>query len=887
VKKRGVVVRAMIGVLVIGALGGAAIASDDGAAACLDGKTAGAAKKAPAGFDPDTGRDIRHYPPHRDVDYGHLKLEVMIPDMNVPKLSATETLTVHPIAGPVDSLTLDARSMTINSVVALGHETKFKYDGRALDVTFSPPIGADETVDVVTSYRLDDPPLGLIWTPESPAWPGRAPQIHTQGQPETNSFWFPCHDFPNAKMTTEIIATVPAGFVVSSNGHLVGQKHDIIAVDSTSGVRSMHPYDTFHWLQDKPHVSYLVTMVVGKFDVVEVGTKKLSMPVYAPVGRGKDVPATFGRTKDMIAQFEKITGQAYPWDRYAQLLVWNFGAGGMENTSATSLYDTSLLEPSALLDHDMDGLISHELAHQWFGDLMTCNSWEHTWLNEGFATYMTALWFEHRDGADAYQKYMLGQFAAVIDNDKGEAPIDVGMCSKAYLHPWECFRKGPSPYSKGSSILHMLRQTLGDDDFFKGVQLYVSRRKFKTAETSDLRTAFEDVSGRNLEKFFWEWCTRPGIPHLSVKPVWDSGKGELTVTVEQTQKIDGDNPAWESELPVLIGSAPEVSEVAPKSDKAGPEPVRMETISVSGQKTKWSVKLSGAPRFVAVDPNMSVLAAMEIEQPVELWAAQLAFGPTVYAKVQACRGLKADRATATAELLRRAASEHNQPAPVRIEAIKALGARGASADIRSLATGLPDSWEAREALVGVLPALLERDENKGDKTLRAAVEDVLADKAQKDKSIKVRAAALKALAKVKSEEAPAILVAALKVDSQSDELRQGALEALGDLDAPKTLQSAMIYAMPGHDTRTRPVAVGTIAKLGHQDKDAAFKALVGLLSDHELRTQRAAGQGLVDLKDPRALAEFDKFAKAARSEELKQQIEDWKRALREKIEEKK
>jgi len=282
-----------------------------------------------------------------------------------------------------------------------------------------------------------------------------------------------------------------------------------------------------------------------------------------------------------------------------------------------------------------------------------------------------------------------------------------------------------------------------------------------------------------------------------------------------------------------------------------------------------------------------VLAAMEIEQPAERWGAQLAYGPTVYAKVQACRGLKADNSTGTAELLRRAASDRKQPVPVRIAAIKALGARGSQADIRSLCTGLPDSWEAREALVGILPAFLERDEIKSNGTMKSALEDVLADKAQKDKSNRVRAAALKALGKVKSEAAPQILVAALKVDSQSDELRQAALEAIGELDTPKTLQSAMIYAMPGHDTRTRPVAVAAMAKLGHQDKDMAIKALAGYLSDHELRTQRAAGQALVDLKDERAFAEFDKAAKAARSEELKQQIEDWKKALREKLDEKK
>jgi aminopeptidase N len=854
-------------------------AGDDGVAACLENKTSAAAEKKAAGFDPGSGRDIRNYPPHRIVDFRHMKLEVTIPDMNVPKLSATQTLTVHPISGPVDSLALDAREMKIDSVVALGHETRFGYDNRTLNISFAPPIGEDETVDIITSYKIEDPPLGMIWTPESPAWPGRAAQIHTQGQPETNSFWFPCHDFPNAKMTTELVATVPAGYTVSSNGHLLEQRHEIFAQDTTSGVRMLRPFDKFHWVQDKPHVSYLVTMVVGKFDVVDVGTKKLSMPVYAPQGRSKDVPATFGRTKDMIALFEQVTGQAYPWDRYAQLLVWNFGSGGMENTSATTLYDTCIADPSSAADHDMDGLISHELAHQWFGDFITCNSWEHIWLNEGFATYMTALWMEHKGGADAYQKQILDYFDAITGGDQADAPYTVGMCSKVYSHPWEVFRKAASPYSKGASILHMLRMNLGDDDFFKGIRLYVQRRGLQTAESSDFRTALEDVSGRNLEQFFWQWCERPGTPHLTIKPEWDAPKSTLNVTINQTQHIDGDNPAYEFALPILLGG---LSEAASKGEKAT---ARIENIAVSGQTTTWSLKLDKAPTFVAVDPSMSVLAALEESQSLTQWTAQLNEGPTVYTRVQACRGLKSEPSSGAAEILRRAASDRKQALTVRVEAIKALGGRGAAAELQSVASGAVDAWELRQASADAIGTLMGRDECKNDAALRSWAGEFLAEQATKDKSGRVRATSIKALAKFKADQAGAVIAEALKTDSQSDELRQAALDGLVELDSPGALQSAMVMAMPGHDTRTRPTAVGAIGKLGHQDKDAALRTLVSLLADHELRTQRAAGQALVDLKDQRALAEFAKAKAAARSDELRQQIDEWTTQLKEKLEE--
>ena len=322
--------------------------------------------RAPALWDPETGRDLLNYPPDRIVDHQHMRLEIDIPDMNVPRASAVQTLTVTAIGTPTASLTLDARLLDIRSVTSPGRRVTHEHDGRRLTMRFDPPLEPGIASDIVTTYTISDPPHGLLWLPEDPAWPGRPAQIHTQGQTDTNSYWFPCHDFPNERLITELIVTVPEGYLVSGNGRLLA--------------REMRPgRTTFHWLQDKPHVNYLVSLIVGKFDVVDLAqaparsrdalrpAKAFEMPVYVPPGRGRDVAGTYGRTPEMIGLFERLTGEAYPWDRYAQLVVWNFGAGGMENTSATTMYDTAIIDPQGLLDGDLDGLIAHELAHQWFG----------------------------------------------------------------------------------------------------------------------------------------------------------------------------------------------------------------------------------------------------------------------------------------------------------------------------------------------------------------------------------------------------------------------------------------------------------------------------------------------------------------------------------------
>jgi aminopeptidase N len=861
--------RFTLSLLLAAGVAGAAIAHDDGCCLRLP-----AAAYNP--FDPATGRDLLNYARHRHVDHQHMKLVIDIPDMNVPRATAVQTLTVNAIGTPVETLTLDARLLEIAGVSSPGREVAHEHDGQHLTIRFDPPLQPGAPADIVTRYTINDPPDGLFWTPESDAWPGRAAQIHTQGQPESNRYWFPSHDYPNDRLTTELIVTVPAGFVVSGNGRLESHQKG-----GGPGAR-----ETFHWVQDKPHVNYLVSLIVGKFDIVDVADhfahrnaprplKRMPMPVYVPPGRGPDVVPTYGRTAEMVGLFERLIGEAYPWDRYAQLVVWNFGAGGMENTSATTMYDTAIFSGAGLLDEDLDGLIAHELAHQWFGDLITCRTWEHIWLNEGFATYFTALWFEHRSGKDEYHAAMLGSFDGCRSGDRSEAPDQWAMVRKQYANSWDVFGGPNSPYPRGASILHMLRMRLGDDVFFRSIAEYTRRFRYKQVETNDFRRVLEDVSGESLEQFFDQWVMRPGMPDLDIDLEWDRNAGELVVSVKQTQRIDGYNPAYEFDLPLQIKCLPVRS--GQGREAAAPLTVwRM--LEVRGREAAARFRLPAPPAFVAVDPQLTVLSRNSIDQGADRWAAQLAEGSTLPARIAAARALGAEKDAASRDALVRAAFDPIGHEKLRAEAVVALKNRGEAAALLRMAVTDVRPSAVRVALIESIADLAAGGSTPEEH--RSGLREVLIAHASADWSEKTRAAAIRGLGRIGAQDQLSLISRALDAHSQHDRVRQAALDALADLNAPGTLAQAARFTLPGTLGRTRPVAMNAVRRLALQDRETAFQVLALNLRDRERRAWEAAGRALVALGDQRAVGEFESLIDEKRDPADRARVRGWIEELR-------
>ncbi|MBL8745093.1 MAG: M1 family metallopeptidase [Phycisphaerae bacterium] len=813
-------------------------------------------------FESGTGRDLRNFAPDRPADLKHMRLEFDVPDMNKPDLSAKQTLTLSAVARPLDVLTLNAEQMEIASVeipdsspIHGGTRITHSYDGKQLSIRFDPPLPPGVDADVVVRYALHDPAEGMIWTTESPEWKGRPAQIHTQGQPETNRFWFPTHDFPNERLTTEIIATVPAGFIVSANGREV------------TPPKSSNGRTTFHWLQDKPHVSYLVSMVIGKFDVKDVAPagSRISMPVYVPPGKGGDIERSYKRTPEMVKVFEERFSEPYPWDRYGQVCVWNFGAGGMENTSVTTMFDTAYLDEKALQDEDLDGLISHELGHQWFGDLITCNTWAHIWLNEGWATYCSALWSEARDGGqNGYINSMWRTMRGIAKSDsiasdaKGDAPKRPGMVSPIYKHPWEVFRRASNPYPKGSSILHMLRADLGDELFFKCVAEYVDRFKLKTAETSDFRRTFEEVSGRSLERFFTQWAERPGTPKVSIKASWNEKEKELRLVIEQKQLIDDSLPAFVFDLPVEVYL----------SEEEGAAPVIV-NVPIDAKRHERAVPLESEPKMVLIDPDLHVLMDPEVEAPADWLLRQLVTRRSIASRLDALNFVRGRGTPAVIDAVTKVMRDANEWHAVRSEAAETLGKLNARLELLSYLGDGVDSARVRRAVINAL----------GEIGGIEVVPALAARAADENESYACRAAALDQLGKHAprgSTEFLPIYDAALRSESQHDQVRIGAIRGLANLNIKEAMPMVIPFTRFGTPGRTRPDAIDAVSKLSKLSdelRETAYGVVAPLLFDREERAQRAAISAMVGIRDKRGVDDLDRVASTTRSEQTRDAAE--------------
>jgi aminopeptidase N len=674
-------------------------------------------------IDAETGRDVRVWPPDVLFDYIHVKLELVVPDMTEPKFSAVEVLSFAPIALARSSMTLDAgKGLTFTRAEIDGKPVAFSHDKETakLIITFAAPIAPGKEATLRLVYTADKPGGGgdgLTWSKDDPRTPEVDWSFHAQGQPENNHLWFACHDFPNERLTSEVTVTVPAPYEAVSNGRLISVKRNPNAptppppppppppappaagdgAEAADETKYAPPPPeppatgtiTYHWRQDKPHASYLITLVVGRYDVVNLGgpgsaVPGLPVPVYGPLGSGEAMRQTFANTPEMIKHFSELFDYAYPWDKYAQIMCRNFSAGAMENTSATT-FNGSLARGGGRRG-SIDGIIAHELVHQWFGDLVGYKSWEHLWLGEGWATMGEALWAEHQNGEDGYQEAIMqnmGSERAI--SGRRYWPKNAPMVSNRYKAPDNRFTSGDNVYQKGGAILHMLRMRLGDDIFWAGVRLYLKRHAYQQVETDDFRFAMEQASGQSLERFFDQWCRRPGHPNLQVDYRWTpdsdgSSNGDLVVTVEQIQRIDADNPAYAFQLPI-------------HAEFGDDSPSKGEYVYVlcDSRVTTMSFRLSAKPASLSIDPYLTVLCRKKVRQSLEAASHQLLHGPTLASRVQAIDTLRDRGGVGTLAALLQTAVDGARPAartPDRWLAGVALEAAvDVAADLPSRAAG--------------------------------------------------------------------------------------------------------------------------------------------------------------------------------------------------------
>lgn len=450
-------------------------------------------------------------------------------DAAAKKFFGDTTVSLKPLTAGFSSVELDAVGLKFDSVKLDGTDSALQYRTTATKVvvTLDKPYSPDDTISIRFKYTTTAPAKGVYFVEaEGESGNGHSSQIWSQGEAEEARYWFPSFDFPSDKATTEEYITAKKGEAVIGNGELLGRD------DNSDGTT------TWHYKMPVPHSTYLVSFAIG--DYVRVDDKYGDIPLGFYVYPGKEATAkkAFGGTKDMIRVYEELTGVKFPYNKYDQTVVAHFQFGGMENITATTMADTEIFFADfGFGDSIVTDLVSHELAHSWFGDMLTCRNWAELWLNEGFATYMEAAYREKAFGRENYMAKVRSDAAQFLVDDSINRKRH-GLFNRRAGDVDSLFDNSSITYQKGGAVLHQLREQIGTDNFWKGINAYLNAHRFANVESTDLRKAMEDVSGQDLGWFFDQWVYGVGAPRLTIRPVYSARTKTLRLTITQTQRAD-------------------------------------------------------------------------------------------------------------------------------------------------------------------------------------------------------------------------------------------------------------------------------------------------------------------------------------------------------------
>jgi aminopeptidase N len=761
----------------------------------------------------------------RTYDVRHIRLELDL-DEKRRHLQGVATLVIAPINDALRQVELDLSNTLHVDAVRFpgGRALRWEHREDRLQVTLPRPAPAGRDLQLAVTYH-GFPRRGLYFVQPDAAFPNKPYQIWSQGQDEDSKFWFPCFDSPHEKATSEILARVRRPFQVISNGRLVE------VVENGRGRR------TFHWHEEIPHPAYLVSIAVGEFEVVRADADGVEVSYYVPRSARKHVERTFGRTPEMMRFFARSLDYPYPYEKYAQVVVQDFIFGGMENVSATTLTDAALLDEIAAAETHSDGLIAHELAHQWWGNLLTCKEWSHAWLNEGFATYFDALFTEHHRGTDEFRWQMHAYSEEYFreDEERYRRPI----VERRYSRPIDIFDR--HLYEKGALVLHMLRHELGDALFWKTLRHYVRKHQFQNVETADFKVAIEEATGRHMDAFFDQWVFSSGFPKLDVSWSWEAGSGLVALVVRQTQPREAGTPAFPLALDVELGGP------------RGSERVR---VRVDQPEQTVYLPASSRPLYLRVDPEHCVLKQLQYEPSRGQLLAQLERARDLFGQVDAARGLARYVGDVEVEAALKQALGRARFHAVKGEIARALARLGGETAKRTLLAALADrDPRARRRIVRALAEF--REDEEISRRLRALWE--------RDRSYGVRAEILLTLARARGSGALPLCRRALRVPSFRDAIRAAALEALGELELEQGIKLAMQHARYGSSRWARDAAMKTLAALGRsfpQRARAIQDLLEAALLDRSFFGRMSATEALGRLARPQAVPALRRFERS-------------------------
>ena len=756
------------------------------------------------------------YARSKDYDLQNVKTHLWF-DVEQKKVRGEVTESISMLRDGTEKIKFDSVDLTIQKVTLDGKDAKFSTTDKELIVSLESPSKRSEHHDVFIRYD-GQPKKGLYFILPDKNYPNRPKEIWTQGEAEDTRYYIPIYDYPNDRTTSEMLLTVPASWITVSNGELLGAK------DEPNGMK------TWDWKQSQPLSTYLISAVVGEF--VEKKDTWRGMPLRFVVPRGDEskIDPTFVNTKQMLDTFSDHLDVRYPWAQYAQTSVNDFVVGGMENTSATTLTTRGLIDPrlAGETPSGSDSLDSHEMAHQWFGDLVTCKDWANLWLNEGFATYFEHFWTEQKYGQDAVAyEYWRDQSQWFRNPRLFNNPI--------VTHDFDdSLENSGNIYTKGGWVLKMLRTKLGDQNFFHALHYYLETYRGQNVVTADLQKSIEQATATNVDQFFQQWIYRAGAPNYHVTYAYDDAAHQIKLTVKQTQKVDGMVGLFD--MPVDV-------EIATSSGR------KTYPIEVSKSEETFTLAADSSPLMVVFDKGDKVLKTLDFKRDAAALIYQLKNGETVPDRAEAAATLATpgirDNSGVVPALGE--AVQHDPFWGVRSECLRTLGKiGGADAEKQVLGAVTDEKPWVREVAVQQL-GMFKDDASLGPK---------LTDIAANDKAFRVRAAALHSLAGIKAANAFDLLTAAVKSDSPDDILREAGLAGLGDLGDDRAVPLLLEWSGPGKPLDSRSSAISAVAALDKKNKQIT-QALISYLKEPYFDVKLTALFSLGRRGDPEAIAPLE------------------------------
>ena len=742
----------------------------------------------------------------------HYTIKIRV-DEQRRKVEGAVTVKIVPLT-QLPAIEIDAAEMNIPEVTYGNVPAPLHFSQRGEKLFVTPPrtIGPEDTLALTIHYSCS-PRNGLYFFAPDSAYPTRPTQVWSQGENEDNHFWFPCYDYPNDKATVDMMVTVNQQFTAISNGALIG-----ITDNPETNTK------TFHWYSAKPISSYLISLVVGDYTKIEEAYKGVPVQYYVYPTQKQDAPRSFSKTPDMMKFFSQKIGYDYPWQKYAQTVINEFTYGGMENASATTLTDKTIHGERAHLDISSDNLVAHELAHQWFGDLLTCRSWAHSWLNEGFASYFQALYVEHDKGWDEYQFDMLEKQRSVVETDSGldRRPTVTDL----YDDPVDVF--DGRIYAKGAAVLHMLRGLLGDQKFWAGIKHYVDLYQYDIVATRDFQRSMEEATGQDLGEFFNQWIYHAGFPQLEVSQRYDPDARKLYLVVRQTQQVDSLTPFFRFPVSIDVVTTSGAT-VYPVTITAQPE----QTIALSVQDT---------PLNVTVDKGGWILKTLTHEKPISSWIHQLKHGD-VADRIAALGGLEPMIGHPEIREAISTTLSSDQFWGVRKRSAEVLGRWHDPSLLGLLAPALTDS--SSRVRVAAIEGLQNIHSEDAATALRRLWEN--------DPSYAVAAQAIQSLVANDPTHGLAYCEKGLLLDSHNDIIRAGVAKALGILRTAGAKKRLFALTAYGGSLELRQAAIEALADNWKNDPSVRV-CLEQLTDDRMERVRRRAIEKLGTIASPNSRA---------------------------------